>query len=109
MTLCHQKVYGLQLNEQTGCLHYASPLDIVAIKFKCCNKYYACYDCHAALADHLPERWGRDDFQTKAILCGRCGEEMSIEKYRSCNSRCPHCKALFNPKCELHWNLYFCE
>ena len=100
-------VYGLDLDKQTRCAHYKSPLDIIAIKFKCCNKYYACYECHKALADHKEERWGPEELATKAILCGHCKHEMSIETYTSCQSTCPHCKASFNPRCELHWERYF--
>ncbi len=103
----NQKVYGLELNEHTGCAHYASSLDIIAIKFKCCGKYYACYKCHEALRDHPAERWEPKDFATKAVLCGHCGHEMSIEQYLFCKSSCVHCHSPFNPKCALHWDLYF--
>ena len=102
-----QSVYGLNLTPDSGCVHYSSTLDIIAIKFKCCDLYYACYDCHAALADHPPERWDFKDFQTQAILCGRCGHELTIQDYLTCQSQCPHCKNLFNPHCQRHWSLYF--
>lgn len=100
-------VYGIEVNEKTGCQHYASALDVIAIKFKCCKQYYACYDCHLALADDVAEQWQPKDFDTKAILCGHCGFEMSIRQYLTCNSECSNCKAHFNPKCKLHWDLYF--
>ena len=42
-------VYGVNLSACTGCAHYASPLDVVAIQFKCCGAYFACYSCHLDL------------------------------------------------------------
>ena len=43
---------GVNLDPQTRCEHYHGPTDIIAIKMKCCGVYYACKDCHVALADH---------------------------------------------------------
>ena len=40
------------MDAETRCVHYRSALDIIAIKMACCGVYYACKDCHAALADH---------------------------------------------------------
>jgi uncharacterized CHY-type Zn-finger protein len=102
-----QIVYGLQLNACTGCLHYSSALDVIAIKFKCCKHYYACYSCHLEIADHPAERWQDEDCHEKAVLCGRCGVEMTIQQYLCCNNECINCQARFNPGCKLHWELYF--
>ncbi len=101
------EVFGLELNAQTGCLHYGSGVDIVAIRFKCCNRYYACYECHQAGENHPVERWGEEEFDRKAILCGSCGIELTIHQYLSCNHRCLNCKSQFNPRCKNHWGLYF--
>src|ERR1700735_1462621 len=49
------EVRGIELDAQSRCAHYSSPLDIVAIKMKCCGGYFACKECHAALADHVLE------------------------------------------------------
>lgn len=102
-----QNIFGMDVNAKTGCLHYASPLDIVAIKFKCCNEYYACYFCHQQLAGHDALQWSKEEFSTKAILCGHCGFEISIHEYLSSESQCLNCKSSFNPKCKLHWKFYF--
>ena len=40
------KVYGSLIDTETRCRHYFTEEDIIAIKFKCCNKYYPCYKCH---------------------------------------------------------------
>lgn len=40
------KIYGATIDNETRCTHYHTPLDIIAIKFKCCDKYYPCYKCH---------------------------------------------------------------
>lgn len=100
-------VYGLLINENTGCLHHDSSLDVIAIKFKCCMRYYACYSCHLALADHPAERWHSDEFHRNAILCGQCRTEMTIQQYILCKNECLNCKSQFNSKCELHWDKYF--
>ena len=102
-------VYGIQVDENTGCAHYSSALDVIAIKFKCCNQYFACRDCHDAVADHEAKCWQASEFDTMAILCGRCKAEMSIHQYLSCESKCLNCCAPFNPKCKTHWNLYFVD
>ena len=33
------KVYGSLIDTETRCRHYFTEEDIIAIKFKCCNKY----------------------------------------------------------------------
>ncbi|GAB5554410.1 MAG: hypothetical protein Sapg2KO_40010 [Saprospiraceae bacterium] len=101
-------IKGLELDEETRCTHWHSNLDIIAIKFACCNEFYACFDCHEALAEHPPKRWSKDYFDTeKAILCGHCQHTMTINAYQKANSQCPNCTAAFNPRCSLHWDLYF--
>ncbi len=101
------QVLGISLDTQTRCYHYHSARDVIAIKFKCCNTYYACYACHEALAGHHAQKWARSEFNEHAILCGACHKELTIQDYLSCSSSCPHCGALFNPGCKSHWNLYF--
>ncbi len=103
----YPSVYGLQIDERTGCAHYNSALDIVAIKFKCCDCYYCCYLCHLEMADHPARRWEYGDLCKKAILCGYCGIEMTIYEYISSENQCPNCQSPFNPGCRSHWHLYF--
>ena len=74
-------VRGVNLDPNTRCEHYRGPTDIVAIKMKCCGVYYACKDCHAALADHEIEVWPESDWNQEAILCGACGAELTIRQY----------------------------
>lgn len=100
-------VRGKIVDEQTRCVHYHSQLDVIAIKFKCCNEYYPCYECHVEEAGHKAGVWKKNDFDTKAILCGVCGCEMSIHDYLTSNNHCPHCNAAFNPNCNKHYHLYF--
>ena len=101
------QVYGINLDSQTRCRHYHGDLDIVAIKFKCCQKYYACYFCHLELESHPSETWNLADFQVKVILCGQCGKELTWGQYTSFESSCFQCGAKFNPNCKKHWDLYF--
>ena len=51
------EVKGVDLDRQTRCKHWNSTRDIIAIKFACCQTYYACYDCHQELAGHPAARW----------------------------------------------------
>ncbi len=99
-------VCGIQINRRSGCIHYHSDLDIVAIKFKCCSLYYSCYWCHGEV-QHAVQQWQPNEFNEKAILCGNCGSQMGIYEYLSCKNKCPYCASAFNSGCKSHWNYYF--
>jgi uncharacterized CHY-type Zn-finger protein len=100
-------VRGINLDAQTRCVHYRSVVDIVAIKMKCCGIYYACKDCHEALAGHAFAVWPRGEWDARAVLCGACGVEMTIREYLGCRAACPGCGAAFNPGCRVHHHFYF--
>ena len=100
------KVYGSLIDNETRCTHYYSSLDVIAIKFKCCNKYYPCYKCHNEHVSHAIERWAENEFDEKAIMCGVCKHEMRIRDYMMVEM-CPRCKAHFNSRCKFHYHLYF--
>lgn len=101
------EIKGKTTDRQTRCIHYYSSLDIIAIKFKCCNNFYPCYQCHEEEANHPAKVWNKEEFETRAILCGACKNEMSISAYKSSGYSCPYCATPFNPKCSLHDHLYF--
>lgn len=103
----HQIVRGLDIGSRSECRHWHSPLDIVAIKFPCCDTYFACYECHRALADHEPAIRGPERLGELCILCGACGQELTVDEYVGCGSQCPRCEAAFNPGCVNHYPLYF--
>lgn len=108
MRIIHREnVYGLVIDAETRCSHWHSELDIIAIKFKCCGLWYPCFECHAAVADHVAETWGVDERDEKAVLCGKCGKQLKIEEYFACDSTCPECGSGFNPGCSKHYHLYF--
>ncbi len=100
-------VHGRLVDAQGRCAHYSGPLDIVAIRFPCCGKYYACHACHAELEPHPPERWSRADGDARVALCGACRAELTLGEYLGCEHRCPRCGAHFNPGCARHHALYF--
>lgn len=100
-------VRGVGLDEETRCVHYRGPRDVIAIRFACCGEYYACYDCHAARADHEAERWPADARDEPAVRCGVCETELTIAAYLACEHGCPDCGAAFNPGCANHYELYF--
>ena len=101
------EVIGLDLDAQTRCRHYRSPRDVVAIKTKCCGVYYACKDCHDAVADHPIVAWPLHERGAKAVLCGVCGHEMTVRAYLESDNKCPNCGASFNPGCRSHHHFYF--
>ena len=101
------RVRGVDLDPQSRCAHYHGPWDIIAIKMKCCGTYFACKDCHQALADHEVRVWPKTEWNERAILCGSCGEEQTIEQYLAGRSTCPNCHANFNPNCSRHHGFYF--
>ncbi len=101
------EVRGVELDAQTRCIHWNSPLDIIAIKMKCCGAYYACKDCHDALAGHTIEVWPRNEWGSLAVLCGACGIELTISQYLDCGNQCPGCGSRFNPGCRNHYHFYF--
>jgi uncharacterized CHY-type Zn-finger protein len=103
----HTHVSGIDLDPQTRCAHHNTPLDIIAIKMKCCGAYYACKDCHDAIAEHAIEVWPRSEWDQRTVRCGACGVEPSIEQYLACSDKCPTCKARFNPGCRNHYHFYF--
>lgn len=99
-------VRGAVVDDMTRCVHYRSAVDIVAIRFACCGEYYPCHLCHAETAGHPARQWGLAERETKAVLCGACGEELSIAEYLGATG-CPRCESPFNEGCALHAHLYF--
>lgn len=101
------EVKGNLVDDHTRCVHYHSEKDIIAIRMKCCNEYYPCIKCHDEAVDHKTTVWPKAEFDEKAILCGMCYSELTINEYLKSNNRCPNCKAAFNPGCSNHYHLYF--
>jgi uncharacterized CHY-type Zn-finger protein len=101
------EVRGVNVDPQTRCVHYRTAVDIIAIKMKCCGVYYACKDCHDALAGHEIKVWPQSEWMQKAVLCGCCRTELTIRDYMESGHRCPACGAEFNPGCKNHYGFYF--
>lgn len=99
-------VHGLPVDEQTRCAHYSTELDVLAILFPCCGRWYPCHACHEETADHAARPWGAGERETQALLCGRCGRTSSIREYVA-TCACAHCGGAFNPGCRRHHHLYF--
>ncbi|MEC3885598.1 hypothetical protein GLW00_11320 [Halobacillus litoralis] len=99
-------VKGNQVDTETRCAHYHSEVDVIAIRFYCCGEYYACYSCHQEEAGHEPQRWPKSSWEERAILCGSCDHELTIDEYMK-SSQCPVCQHGFNEGCQLHYPLYF--
>ena len=100
------KVYGDTVDNETCCKHYHAPVDIIAIKFKCCDKYYPCYKCHEEHEQHQVKRWSEDEFNTEAVLCGVCKRHLTINEYMMTET-CPYCDSHFNTRCMFHYHHYF--
>ena len=107
MTIHNVEINGTDVDKQTRCSHYHSEIDIIAIKFKCCEEWFPCYKCHAEHTEHTPEVWSVSESNVPAVLCGNCGHQLTIAEYLKCESICPECHSRFNPRCALHYNLYF--
>jgi uncharacterized CHY-type Zn-finger protein len=107
MTRPRPVVHGVEVDPQTRCAHYHSERDIIAIRMACCGAYYACKDCHEALAEHAIKVWPRSEWEMPAILCGSCGQELTIHEYMDSGYFCPLCHAAFNPGCRNHYHYYF--
>ncbi|WP_223691987.1 CHY zinc finger protein [Leifsonia poae] len=100
------RIHGRPVDDQTRCVHYATELDVVAIRFRCCGDYYPCHLCHEECAGHPAEQWPLAERDRLAVLCGVCSTELSIAGYLE-TTGCPACGADFNPGCRLHTGLYF--
>jgi len=100
-------VKGIDLDAHTRYRHYATERDIIAIKFKCCDTYYACFECHEELANHPALVWDKDERSSTAVLCGSCSHQLTIQEYMDSKNTCPKCHAAFNPGCQNHYHLYF--
>lgn len=94
------------MDDETRCIHYHTKKDVIAIKFKCCLRYYPCHLCHEEDADHQAPTWPKTHWAESAVLCGVCKSEMSIHAYQATTS-CPNCSAPFNERCAAHAPLYF--
>ncbi len=106
-TIHGETICGIGVDAETRCAHYRSPLDIIAVKFKCCGKWFPCYECHAESETHQPLVWAKNEFHSKAILCGVCGHQLTVGEYLASGSICPQCQSRFNPGCATHYHLYF--
>lgn len=107
MKVYGKNVEGSVIDQSTRCKHYHSDLDIIAIKFPCCDTYYPCYQCHEEHAGHRAKIRKREEFGERAVLCGACGYELTVNEYLQSPSTCPSCEEKFNPGCKIHHHLYF--
>lgn len=105
------RVRGVDLDPQTRCAHWHTALDVVALRLACCEHYWACRDCHDALAGHPAVPVPRAGFDTPHVLCGACRAELTVREYRTAMAEdrpaCPRCGTGFNPGCSRHDHLYF--
>lgn len=95
-------IRGELVDDHGRCIHYHSPLDVVANKCSVCQEYWACYQCHSD-AGH---EFGPMPLSELAVMCGVCGHEITGHSYAD---SCPSCGARFNPGCKLHAGIYFTD
>ena len=99
-------VYGRAVDGQTRCVHWHGPLDVVALRLPCCDRFYPCRRCHDECADHPARRWPASASDEVVAVCGVCGTQMTAAEYLRATG-CPRCGTPFNPRCALHRDLYF--
>ena len=100
-------VMGVDVDPETRCAHYHNERDIIAIKFKCCGKWFSCHLCHQELVQHGAVVWPPQEFDSVAALCGACGHRVTAREYLLCVSACSSCGRSFNPGCASHAHYYF--
>ncbi len=98
---------GVEVDSETRCVHYNTRLDVIALRFGCCEQYFPCHACHAAVANHDPVPWPRARFEESAVLCGVCRNSLSAREYLANPLECPICGVTFNPDCQAHHAEYF--
>jgi len=101
------EISGVDVDPETRCAHYHGPTDIVALKFRCCGKWFPCHLCHQEIVRHDAVVWPDNEFDSVAVVCGACGKQMSVREYLECASTCPSCGRSFNPACAEHAHYYF--
>jgi uncharacterized CHY-type Zn-finger protein len=106
-TIHGREISGVEVDSETRCAHYQAANDIVALKFKCCGRWFSCHLCHDEIAQHPATVWPKDELDEQVVLCGGCGRRMSAREYLDCASRCPNCDRSFNPGCAQHAHFYF--
>ncbi|WP_440992191.1 CHY zinc finger protein [Haloarchaeobius baliensis] len=105
--IADRHVFGVAVDAETRCTHYDAEYDVLSLRFGCCERFYPCFECHDAVADHAREPWPRDRFEEVAALCGRCGAGLTASEYLDSPDACPACGGAFNPGCAAHHQLYF--
>ena len=98
---------GVAVDDETRCRHWHDRVDVVALRFACCDAYYPCAACHAETTAHETDRLPRDRFGEQAVLCGVCRTTLSVETYLDAGDECSACGVSFNPACRSHHHLYF--
>jgi uncharacterized CHY-type Zn-finger protein len=61
---------GIDVDYQNCCENYTSHLDVVAFRYKCCGRHYACARCYEVLAGHEIVLWDKTDYET-LVFCPR--------------------------------------
>lgn len=105
--MTERSVHGVDVGPETRCTHYHTDRDVVAFRFACCGRYYPCYRCHEAVANHDAVPWPRTRFDEPSVLCGVCETELTVPEYLEAGYACPSCDASFNPGCAAHADRYF--
>ncbi|EHI75189.1 CHY zinc finger family protein [Streptococcus criceti] len=97
------EILGLDLDRAGRCQHYHGLNDILALKCRDCQRFYACYQCHDALCNH-PFK-AMDKREVELVLCGNCRSLLNWQDYQT--GACPSCQHAFNPNCSRHHAIYF--
>ena len=60
---------GIDIDAETRRAHWDDQVDVIALRFACCDAYYPGVSCHEAATDHDPVGWPRDRLSLAGGLC----------------------------------------
>ncbi|SQA00231.1 zinc finger protein [Staphylococcus aureus] len=100
------KVYGSLIDTETRCRIILPKKILLQLNLNVVINTIHAISAIMSLKKHAIKRWSEPSFNEKAILCGVCKHELTINEYMMVE-RCPNCQSRFNNRCKYHYHIYF--